>query len=183
MRERERVKSDQGKLNNLGFTLIELLVVISIIGFLATAAMVAFNSARMKARDTKRKADLTQIRKALEMLYVDQGTYITTSEICGDYSTGCSSCGCGGETAHGYGSWSPTYSNLYRALVPQYMARLPVDPINNSTYFYYFEPNSDGQGSCTSASWSVSCEFRLCVTRLETTGGRWCNDSFGVGPR
>ena len=183
MRERERVKSDQGKLNNLGFTLIELLVVISIIGFLATAAMVAFNSARMKARDTKRKADLTQIRKALEMLYVDQDTYITTSEICGDYSTGCSSCGCGGETAHGYGNWSPTYSNLYRALVPQYMARLPVDPINNSTYYYYFEPNSDGQGSCTSASWSVSCEFELCVTRLETTGGRWCNDSFGVGPR
>jgi len=58
---------------NLGFTLIELLVVISIIGFLATASLVAFNSARTKARDTRRKADLTQIRKALDLYYDKYG--------------------------------------------------------------------------------------------------------------
>jgi len=66
---RERVKSDQGKLNNLGFTLIELLVVISIIGFLATASMVVFNSVRMKARDARKIADFKNIQTALYMFY------------------------------------------------------------------------------------------------------------------
>ena len=50
--------------NNKGFTLIELLVVISIIGFLATFAVYAFNVARVKARDAKRLADMTLIQKA-----------------------------------------------------------------------------------------------------------------------
>ena len=53
--------------------MIELLVVISIIGFLATASMVVFNSARMKARDAKRVADLRQIAVALYMLADSQG--------------------------------------------------------------------------------------------------------------
>lgn len=166
-----------------GFTLIELLVVIAIIGLLSSIVLVNMGGARAKARDATRKQDIRQIRLALEMFYVDAESYINTNEICGDYSTGCSGCGCAGETAHDYGNWSPTYSNLYRVLVPQYMAWLPVDPINNSTYYYNFEPHSGSQGSCTGASSSISCEFALCATGLETTGGRWCNDSFGVGPR
>ncbi|MFA6105151.1 MAG: prepilin-type N-terminal cleavage/methylation domain-containing protein [Patescibacteria group bacterium] len=44
-----------------GFTLIELLVVIGIIGILTTIVTVATNGARIKTRDTKRKAELSQI--------------------------------------------------------------------------------------------------------------------------
>ncbi|MFH1582901.1 MAG: type II secretion system protein [Candidatus Falkowbacteria bacterium] len=54
-----------------GFTLIELLVVISIIGFLASASMLMFNSARIKARDAKRRTDLKQISTVLQMYYDD----------------------------------------------------------------------------------------------------------------
>jgi len=61
--------------NKNGFTLIELLVIISIIGFLASAALVAFNSARMKARDARRQSDMRQIVAALELYYDKYGKY------------------------------------------------------------------------------------------------------------
>ncbi len=57
-----------------GFTLIELLVVIAIIGLLSTLAIVSLSSAREKARDTKRSADLRIIQSAVELYISDQGT-------------------------------------------------------------------------------------------------------------
>ncbi|NUQ57149.1 MAG: type II secretion system protein [Candidatus Paceibacter sp.] len=54
-----------------GFTLIELLVVIAIIGILSSVVLASLNSARVKARDVKRIADLKQIRTALDMYYND----------------------------------------------------------------------------------------------------------------
>ena len=52
---------------NKGFTLVELLVVIAIIGILATLATVSLGSARVKARDAKRVADMRQLITMLEL--------------------------------------------------------------------------------------------------------------------
>lgn len=54
-----------------GFTLIELLVVIAIIGILASFAIASFTSAQGKGRDSRRKADLDAIKKALELFKSD----------------------------------------------------------------------------------------------------------------
>jgi len=58
-----------------GFTLIELLVTIAIIGILASVAMVSLSSIRVKARDTKRLADIKQIQLALELYYDNNNIY------------------------------------------------------------------------------------------------------------
>lgn len=58
-----------------GFTLIELLVVVSIIGLLASIVLVSLNSARAKAREARRLADLQQIDRALALYYSDNGSY------------------------------------------------------------------------------------------------------------
>ena len=62
-----------------GFTLVELLVVITIIGILASIALVSLNSARAKARDARRLADVRQIALALEFCYDGVGKYISAS--------------------------------------------------------------------------------------------------------
>jgi prepilin-type N-terminal cleavage/methylation domain-containing protein len=52
-----------------GFTLIELLVVISIIGVLSSVVLTSLNSARSKARDSKRVQDKRQMILALNLYY------------------------------------------------------------------------------------------------------------------
>jgi prepilin-type N-terminal cleavage/methylation domain-containing protein len=54
-----------------GFTLIELLVVIAIIGLLASIILADLNTARMKADDAKKMAELRSIQTALENYYLD----------------------------------------------------------------------------------------------------------------
>lgn len=68
-------------MNKKGFTLIELLIVVAIIGLLSTLAVVALGSARVKARDSKRLADLKQLQTALELYYTDNNSYPPGSGI------------------------------------------------------------------------------------------------------
>jgi len=60
-----------------GFTLIELLVVIAIIGILSSVVLASLNSARTKARDTRRVSDMKQIQIALELYYDANSKYPT----------------------------------------------------------------------------------------------------------
>ncbi len=150
-----------------GFTLIELLVIISIIGFLASASLVAFNNARMKARDTKRRADLVQIKKALALNYDKYNAYTQPENLCVDTSNGGEGqCGAAGGT----GDWDAN-SDLRDLIADSFMKTLPKDPLNNATYKYTFEPWNAGEGGNAAAGQN----YTLCAT-LEI-GGSYCINS------
>lgn len=104
-----------------GFTLIELLVVIVVVGILAGGLIIVVDpkGQMAKANDAKRKSDLTQLQRALEMYYQDYGKYpVSTATYTITGSTG----------------WDGTWVS--------YMTKLPKDPTGR-TYRYYAP--TDGQ--------------------------------------
>jgi prepilin-type N-terminal cleavage/methylation domain-containing protein len=141
------------------FTLIELLVVIAIIGLLSSIVLVSLSGIREKARDTKRKADIDAIKMALE-LYYDRYGYYVPEHLCTDTSIGCGSCGCSVSNYPNGTDWgSGNDSDLRVLITEEFLGQLPIDPINNSTYYYYFEPLGLNQGtppcSVNSCGWTL----------------------------
>lgn len=148
-----------------GFTLIELLVVIAIIGVLASIVLASLNTARRKGRDTRRVADMGQVRLALE-LYYDAFRY---------YPTGA------------------TWASLTGVLNPTYIGQVPNDPIPSATYLYQSTDNvSPTPGACAVAA---SCQGYVLSAQLEedtnqalgtdydtTVGAALCPDNNGVSP-
>lgn len=132
--------------NFKGFTLIELLVVISIIGILSSLAIVSLNSARAKARDALRKADMTQLRTAINLYYDENNRY--------------PACGSWDESRADFGAVAnQTQADCYRITlgtaltsgVYKYLDRMPQDPNNStndptvdSTYLYRYVGKDDG---------------------------------------
>ena len=95
-----------------GFTLVEIIIVIAITGLMASLAAVALINARVRSRDTKRIADIKDIRSALELYFHDCNEYPTLVEA-GQPISGAENCQGG-----------------------VYLARVPVDPGTGFNYPY-----------------------------------------------
>ena len=73
-------KITKNKISNIkSFTLIEILVVATIIALLASGGAVVYTQLNRASRDAKRKADLEQIRAALEMYRSNNNQYYSGS--------------------------------------------------------------------------------------------------------
>ncbi|MCX7956056.1 MAG: type II secretion system protein GspG [Patescibacteria group bacterium] len=102
------------------FTLIELLLVIIILGILATFITSNFFSSLKKGRDARRKSDLEQIRKALELYYEDKRAYPTPN----------------GQNGFIFGEqFADTQNDKI------YMMKVPNDPSSGN---YFYESNING---------------------------------------
>ena len=61
-----------------GFTLLEMIIVIGILASLAVLMFTSYVAVQRSARDSRRRADLEQIRAALEQWRSDKGMYPTS---------------------------------------------------------------------------------------------------------
>ncbi|MHB1316424.1 MAG: type II secretion system protein [Minisyncoccota bacterium] len=128
-----------------GFTLIELLVVIAIIGLLSSVVLGSLNQARAKARDARRKQDITQIQKAV-VLYFDAHGYLPRN--------GSGWCTYISNTSNGWGA------GFQSDISPTYIKTVPLDPTMSNQigdYLYYNTNNLGGN-------------FILCANLEQSTG-------------
>lgn len=104
-----------------GFTLIELMVVMIILGILAMLISGNVINSLQKGRDARRKNDLAQVQRALEMYYEDVKMYPSATPPFGSQF-------CNGSVP------CPTTAKVY-------MRRLPADPNAGYSYNYVADPN------------------------------------------
>lgn len=128
-----------------GFTLAELLIVMMIIAILAVVASVSYNSARIKARDSKRISDSQTIGAAVEQYYEVNGEY-PNSKNCGTGATTKipTTDWCNSKLTGTGGQW---IKDLNTTTLTDFLSVVPVDPINDAptsatsidsnAYFYY----------------------------------------------
>lgn len=126
---------------NTGFTLIELLVVVGIIGILASAVLANFNATRVRARDVQRKADLGQLRNALQLFHNDYDQYPASGSD--DRIAGC------GVAANQTCSWGSAWRAGPAGQEITYMGVTPVDPLADRSdqtdplHYAYASPGPD----------------------------------------
>ena len=107
---------------NRGFTLIEILIAVAIVAVLIGFIVPNFLGIRIRARDTKRKSDLSQLQKAMELFRSDRDLPAYPDDT---FMNGlCNKCwtqnaDCGG--------------NIY-------MKKLPCDPQTQNQYIYVRNP-------------------------------------------
>lgn len=121
-----------------GFTLIELLVVIAIISLLSTIILASLSSARAKARDTKRVAEIMQIKNAILSYQFANGVF-PSSTYADPYSADnwyCLGHGDGhdnGRCWNGSQAGTPNSLGISQSLdlmLQPYMPKIPDDPQN-----------------------------------------------------
>jgi prepilin-type N-terminal cleavage/methylation domain-containing protein len=106
------------KLGDLGFTLIELMIVITIIGLLSSMILLGLRRVQSLGRDTRRIADLQQIRTGLELYFNRYQQYPNPAT----------------------GIWTQQSDPFPQELINAGLGiqSVPVDPLNRAPYVYQY---------------------------------------------
>lgn len=134
-----------------GFTLIELLVVIGILAILLAITLIAINPARQFAQsnNTKRSSDVNSILNAINQYMADNKGTLPT-----------------GINATNQTIAATAFNTMCTALVPTYIAALPVDP---TTVWGGSAAGTPVQAAdCTGTAWNTNYS----VQQLAGAGNR-----------
>lgn len=119
----------------LGFSIVEMVIVLAMIMVLSTLMVSFINPSEQnkKARDEKRFSDISKLERVISEYRIDKG-YLPDEEMILRTSTSLPT-GSSGPLAMSNGTgWLP--GDLSR-----YTTSLPLDPKNDSTYFYSYRNN------------------------------------------
>jgi general secretion pathway protein G len=124
----KQIKSLKFKIKNSrrqtgGFTLLELVIAMAIMAVLAVGLWSNFSTSIVKGRDSRRKQDMENISRAIELYYQDNNAYPLEA----DFNV----------------LWGQPFVNATDNTVI-YMAKVPQDPSSPSRTYCY---ESDGNGS------------------------------------
>lgn len=113
--------------NKKGFTLIEVLLVIVIIAILAAIVLVAVNPAKQIAdsNNAQRDSNVNAILNALWQYGIDNSGNVDGADENGVLTDGLAATALGDNVAN-------DIVDLYDALVPAYIADMPLDPTTNT---------------------------------------------------
>jgi len=158
-----------------GFTLVEIIIVIIVLGILAAIVVGIYSTSQARTRDTKRRADIINISKALELYYDDNGQYPAANPS--------------GTTVPGLNSyWYESADASWAKFATQMSGQidsLPKDPLNVA-----LSPHNTANGySYAYLSYTTWCNnrpyqwyilvFRYEVTQKERLGSGTCPDGLG----
>lgn len=139
-----------------GFTLIELLVVIAIIGILSSVVFASLSTARQKARDARRVAELQQMVRAIAIIDTGVSVAFTGCDLADENINTCS-----GNVA---------------ALAPFADPGVGAGgtPCTNSSaeQCQYSVSQANGAAGATTNSWQVCAYLETQYGPLTTQGGR-----------
>jgi len=113
-----------------GVTLTELLIAITLITMLATGSMILLDPVekRAKARDNRRLNDISTLDRVINEYLIDNGDYPDLFMVLRDSTT----------LPGGGISVDNSSAGWIDADLSVYTSHLPIDPVNDVTYRYYY---------------------------------------------
>jgi prepilin-type N-terminal cleavage/methylation domain-containing protein len=159
-----------------GFTIIELLIVVTIIVIISSLVLVGVRNAQVSARDGKRIADISQIKKSIASYYIDPqfskfppSTPNAVAQGCGNWQVG------NREIAGGF--LNDLVTGKYATVIPLEVGKIKNDPC---TYKYLLRTIPAGSLCAPAGKYAfifARCEGTNCTTNESPS---WCNNTCGT---